>query len=220
MIHVPALSEDKLDPNVKGVVRGYWGFDSFEGPAFQMLNAHPTKWVIPAADQGALIVGRQDVIHAESNGVACVNQVRIQNAQGTDIKATWKATKPNELEIRVPMKDETAGPFKMTIQQFGAIQPDQIDLQAYTEAARLGGFKISAGDQQGVLTGTRLDQVNGVELKGIRFEPAKLSRVGQEDQLSLSAPQAAPSMALTPGEKLAVRVDLKDGRVLDLQATV
>lgn len=219
LIDVHALSEDKLDPNVKGVVRGYWGFDSFEGPAFRMLNAHPSKWVIPAADQGALIVGREDVIHADSDGAACVNQVRIQNAQGVDIKTTWKVAKPNELEIHVPMKDETAGLLKMTIQQFGTIPADELDLQGYTEAARLDAFKISAGDQQGVLTGTRLDQVNGVEFQGIRFEPAKLLRVGQEDELRLSASQP-PSMALTPDQKLAVRVDLKDGRVLDLQTTV
>jgi hypothetical protein len=219
LIDAHALSADKLDPSVKGVVRGYWGFDPFEGPAFQMLNAHPAKWVIPVADQAALIVGREDILHTDSDGAACVDQIRIQNERGTEIKTTWKATKPNELEIHVPLKDETARPLKMTIQQFGPIPPDKVDLQAYTEAARLDAFKISAGDQQGVLTGTRLDQVNSFELKGIRFEPAKLSRAGQQDELRLSA-TAAPSTVLTPDEKLVARVDLKDGRVLDLQTTV
>ena len=220
LVDAHALSADKFDPNVKGTLRGYWGFDSFEGPAFQLLNAHPAKWMIPAADQGALIAGREDVLHAGSDGAACVDQIRIQNERGTEIKTTWKALKPNELEIHVPLKDETAGPLKMTLLQFGTIPPDQIDLHAYTEAAKLDAFKISAGDQQGVLTGTRLDQVNSFELKGIRFEPAKLSRAGQEDELRLSATQAAPAAALTPDEKLVARVDLKDGRVLDLQTTV
>jgi hypothetical protein len=212
------LSEGRIDPNVKGVLRGYWGFESFEGPAFRMLNAHPAKWAIPAADQGALIAGREDILHADSDAAACVNQVRIQNARGTEINATWKATKAGELEIHIPMKDEPAGPLKMIIQQFGATPPDQVDLQSYTEAASLDAFKISAGDQQGILTGTRLDQVNGVELKGIRFEPGKLSRVGQKDELRLSA--AAASTPLAPGERLVARVDLKDGRALDLQTTV
>jgi hypothetical protein len=220
LIDAHGLTEGKVDPNVKGVLRGYWGFDPFEGPAFHMLSSHPAKWVIPAAEQGALIVGREDILHADSDGAACVNQVRIQNGRGTEIKADWKATKPSELEIHVPMKDETAGPLKLIIQQFGTHPPDQIDLQAYTEAASLDAFKISAGDQQGVLTGTRLDQVNGVELKGIRFEPAKLSRVGQKDELRLSATPASTSTPLTPGEKLVARVDLKDGRALDMQTTV
>ena len=85
---------------------------------------------------------------------------------------------------------------------------------------KLDAFKINAGDQQGVLVGTRLDEVNGFELKGIRFVPAKLSRAGQEDQLQLAAVQAPLPAALQPEEKLTARVDLKDGRVLDLQTTV
>ena len=220
VVDAHALTAAKLDPGVKGTVRGYWGFDSFEGPAFNMVNAHPAAWTIPAADQGALIAGREDTIHADADTVACVDDIRIQDRQGTEIKTTWKAAKPNELEIHVPLKDEAAGALKMTVQQFGAVAPDQIDLHAYTEAAKLVAFKISAGDQQGVLTGTRLDQVNSVELMGIRFQPAKLERVAQEDELSLSAAQAAPATALTPGEQIAAHVGLKDGRVLDLQTTV
>ncbi len=220
LVDAHALSAGKLDPGVKGTVRGYWGFDSFEGPAFRMVNAHSATWSIPAADQSALIAGREDVIHADSDAAACVDQIHIKDERGTDIKATWTAAKSNELEIHVPLNDQAAGPLKMTIQQFGASEPDQIDLHAYAEAAKLDAFKISAGDRQGVLTGTRLDQVNGFELKGIRFAPAKLARAGQQDELCLSATQAAPSAALTPGENLVARVDLKDGRVLDLQTTV
>jgi len=220
VVDAHALNGAKLDPGVKGTVRGYWGFDSFEGPAFNMVNVHPATWTVPPADQGALIAGREDVIHADTDSVACVDQIRIQDRQGIEIKTTWKAAKPNELEIHVPLKDEAAGSLKMTVQQFGAVAPDQIDLHAYNEAARLVAFKISAGDQHGVLIGTRLDQVNSVELVGIRFQPAKLERVAQQDELSLSAAQSAPSTALTPGQQIPAHVDLKDGRVLDLQTTV
>jgi hypothetical protein len=220
LVDAHALRADELEPNVKGTLRGYWGFDSFEGPAFRLQNAHPAKWVIPVAAQGAVIAGRENLLHADSDGAACVDQIHIHNDRGTDIQSSWKVLKPNELEIQVPLKDETAGPLKMTIQQFGTTPPDEVDLHAYAEAARLDAFRISAGDQQGVLTGTRLDQVNSFELKGIRFEPAKLSRAGQEDELRLSATQSAPAAFLAPDEKLVARVDLKDGRVLDLQTTV
>jgi hypothetical protein len=159
------------------------------------------------------------MIHVDSDAAACVHEIGIQDDQGTEIKTAWAAVKSNELEIHVPLKDEAAGPLKMAIQQFGGIPPDQIGLHAYSEAAKLAAFKISAGDQQGLLTGTRLDQVNSLDLQGVRFEPAKLARAGQEDELGLSA-KAAPNSALTPGEKLVARVDLKDGRVLDLQTTV
>ena len=68
--------------------------------------------------------------------------------------------------------------------------------------------------------------MKSLELKGIRFAPAKLSRVEQKDELSLSvgdgasANQASWSNALAAGEKLVARVDLKDGRVVDLQTTI
>jgi hypothetical protein len=93
-------------------------------------------------------------------------------------------------------------------------------LHAYSEAAHLEHFQISAGDPHGVLKGTRLDQVDNFELKGIRFTPAKLTRANQRDELKLAASNSASLAALRPAETLLARVALKDGRVLDLQTTV
>ncbi|HWF38950.1 MAG TPA: hypothetical protein VG322_10550 [Candidatus Acidoferrales bacterium] len=220
VIDAHTLVSDKLGDDVKGTLRGRWGFDSFEGPAFRLQNSHAANWVVPAADQGALIVGRDDVLHVDSDAAACVESVSVKSQQAAEIKPSWHALKPNELEIHVPLKDATAGPLKLAIQQYGRATPDEVSLHAYTQAAKLDAFKISAGDQQGVLIGTRLDQVNSFEIKGIRFVPAKLSRAGQQDQLQLAAAQAPLPAALQPEEKLTARVDLKDGRVLDLQTTV
>ncbi len=224
VIDVHGLTAGRLDSSAKGVLRGYWGFDAFEGPAFQLMNAHAAKWVIPAADQasdrGSLVVGRENILYANSEAAACVSRVRIQNESGMEIATSWKAIKANELEVHVPMEGEKAGPLTMTIQQFGAGPADRVDLQAYAEAARLDSFEISSGDHWGVLTGTRLDQVSALELKQIRFEPAKLSRVGKEDELSLSEGQAGTNAELSANEKIVARVHLKDGRVLDLQTTV
>ena len=220
VVDAHALISDKLDPNTKGALRGRWGFDSFDGPAYHLQNSHPATWVIPATDQGALIVGRDDVLHLTADAAACVEQVGISNEQARGIKLTWQAPKANELEIQVPLTNETPGVLGMNIQQFGRSTPDRVALHAYTQAARLDGFKISAGDRQGVLTGTRLDQVNGFELKGIRFAPAKLSRSGQQDELQLAAAPDPPAGDLRPDEKLVARIDLKDGRTLDLQTTV
>jgi hypothetical protein len=220
LVDAHALSTEKFEPNLQGTLRGFWGFDSFEGPAFRLQSSHPAKWVIPAADQGALIIGREDLIRAESDGAACVDELTIHDQHGTEIKASWQILKANELEIHVPMKDESAGPLKMTIKQFGMTTADETTLEAYAEAAKLEAFKINAGDRQGILTGTRLDEVDTFELKGIRFAPAKLSRAEQKDELRLLAADAAPAAGLQPDEKLLARVDLKDGRVLELQTTV
>jgi hypothetical protein len=129
--------------------------------------------------------------------------------------------KPDELEIQVTLKDQRVGPLKMAVKQFGANASDELILNSYAEAAELDHFKINAGDKQGVLTGTRLDEVNSFELKGVRFVPTKLSRADKKDELQLAvATPAQPATPFQPDEKLVAHIDLKDGRVLDLQTTV
>jgi len=79
-------------------------------------------------------------------------------------------------------------------------------------------FIISTGDQQGVLTGTRLDEVASLDLNGIRFAPGSLSRAEQKDELRLSASSSAGVVQSV--QTLVAHVGLKDGRILDVPVTV
>lgn len=203
-----------------GTLHGIWGFQAFDGPAFQFRAPQVSSWKISGDDMSALIVGREDTLHINSSCISCVEQVKVVGAAGKDLKATWKAKDANELDVQIPLKDESAGELKLQIKEFGLPQPDVISLHTYAEAAHLDRFAINAGDRQGILTGTRLDEVGGFELNGVHFTPAKLTRVNKEDSLDLSAPSSASDPAWTPGETLAGQVSLKDGRVLALQTTV
>jgi hypothetical protein len=109
--------------------------------------------------------------------------------------------------------------MKLELHQFALAHPDEMPVQAYSEAAHLESFVINAGDTQGVLKGSRLDEVERFELKGARFAPAKLTRANEKDELLLAAKQANPP-ALQPDERLVARVALKDGRVLELSTVV
>jgi hypothetical protein len=219
LIDTHTVEAARLDPEVIGTLRGSWGFEPYEGPNFRLKMSHAARWTIPPADQTALIVGREDALHLQSDAAVCVDGVNIQDSQGKDIKSTWKLTKPDELEIKVALKDQSAGPLKMKLKQFGLSQPDEVPLRAYAEAAHLEGFTINAGDQQGILKGTRLDEVDRFELNGIHFVPAKLARANEKDELYLAASGASPA-ALRPEEQLLAHVALKDGRVLDLPTRV
>jgi hypothetical protein len=219
LIDTHSIEGSKLEPEMTGTLRGSWGFESYEGPNFHLKTSHSSRWAIPPAEQSALIVGREDSLHLQSDAAVCVDGVQIQDAQGKEIKTTWKLSKPDELEIKIVLKDQSAGPLKMRLKQFGLSQQDELPLRAYSEAAHLEGFTINAGDQQGVLKGTRLDQVDRFELSGIHFVPAKLTRSNEKDELRLAAAEATPA-ALKPDEKLVAHVALKDGRVLDLPTTV
>jgi hypothetical protein len=149
-----------------------------------------------------------------------VDQVTIENAQGKNLNGTWKIAKPDELEVRAPLKGEAAGPVKVKVKQFGLTEPDELHLVAYSEAAHLDHFLINTGDRQGVLTGTRLDEVQKLKLGEIEFVPGKLSRADQKDELPLLASNSNVPLAAPPDQKLVAYVSLKDGRVLNLQATV
>jgi hypothetical protein len=218
--HALAASAGKLGPDATGTLRGRWGFAEFEGPRFLLRSAHAEKWTVPPADAQALIVGRDDVLHVTSECAPCVEKVTVKDHDGKDLKATWKLGKPEELEVSVPLKDKSAGGVTLAIKQFGLSAADDLPLLSYSEAAHLDRFTINAGDKQGVLDGTRLDEVSSFELNGVHFVPAKLSRVQQKDELGLAISGAVPASNLEPDEKLVAHVGLKDGRILDLQTTV
>jgi hypothetical protein len=214
------LRTANLEADLRGTLRGYWGFEPIDGPVFQLRSSQTSKWEVASADQNSLIVGREGTLRLHSNDATCVDDVTLKNQQGKVLKTIWKVEKPDELKVQVPLKDEAPGAMTMLVQQHGLSKPDEVPLHTYSEVGRLDRFTINVGDQNGVLTGTRLDEVAGLEVNGIHFLPAGLSRVVEQDQLRLSAPDAAATANLRPGEKLQAQAALKDGRVLPLQTEV
>ena len=45
------LPPGTLDAQVKGTLHGYWGFERFDGPNFNLRGAHPAQWTVATADQ-------------------------------------------------------------------------------------------------------------------------------------------------------------------------
>ena len=102
----------------------------------------------------------------------------------------------------------------------GLATPDDLSLQAYSEAGHLGSFTLYAGDPQGVLRGTRLDEVASLEMNGLRFSPGKLSRADEQDQLQMSLAPPAVSEGFQAGEQITAKIALKDGRTIKLPVTI
>jgi hypothetical protein len=213
------ISPDKLDREVKGTLRGNWGFDSFEGPAFRLQNAHPAKWILASSDASALVVGREDTIHFKSDAAACVESVTLKDEQGQSLTPAWNSSKSDELDLKVSLKDESPGTITMLVKQYGSAKLEEVELRSYSEAASLDKFAINAGDSQAVLVGTRLDEVAGVEVNGIHFAPAGLTRTNNKDELQLTT-DAKDISALHVSDKLTANIALKDGRVLNIETVV
>ena len=215
-----AVKNKELDPEVSGTLRGQWGFESFEGPTFHLRTSHSALWTIASADQSALVVGRDDVLHVHSDAAACVEDVSVEDHHGRKLKATQKMVGPDELQVEVSLRDVSPGPLTLRVKQFGLAKSDEVALNTYSQAGRLDSFTIDAGDHQGLLKGSRLDEVESLEVNGIHFAPSGLKHAGNEDELQMSAAASAEVGGLHSGEKQTAHVSLKDGRVLDVATAV
>lgn len=220
LIDTRALQGREMQAEVTGAVRGSWGFEKYNGPQFHFRSAHNGKWTVAPTEQSALIVGRDDVLHLLSGCATCVEKVTVKNEKNADIKAGWKILRPDALEVQVALKDELPGPVTIALKQFGLAKTDEVALHTYSEAANLEILKVNSGDSRGVLRGTRLDEVESMELKGVRFNPGKLSRANGKDELQLTAADASTTAVWPANEKVTAHVTLKDSRVLDLPATL
>ncbi|HKT47066.1 MAG TPA: hypothetical protein VJP87_06025 [Candidatus Acidoferrales bacterium] len=208
-----------LSSKLTGTLRGHWGFAAFDGPSFGLRVAHSERWTITPADANALTIGHDAVLHLQSDDAACVEKVEIEDARGKELKTTWKLADPDRLEVSLSLKDETAGEMKMKIAQFGLNKPDLVSLRSYAEAAHLEGFTLSMGDSEGVLSGSGLNEVSSLELKGIHFEPVRDAPAAARE-MKFIAKETAQAASLQANETLSAHATLKDGRTIELQASV
>jgi hypothetical protein len=220
VVDTQAMHADASDAEMVGILRGSWGLRPFDGPRFRLRTSSSGQWIVASKDASALIVGREDRLHLQSADACCVSEVLLHDDQGKQLKAEWKIAKSDELEVRVGLQESSAGLLTMTVKKFGLREADKILLHTYAEAGRLDAFTIHAGDANGTLKGTRLDQVLEVDAGSVRFNPEAVSRANQQDELALVAEDPAASALLQPDEAILLHVTLKDGRVLDLKSTV
>lgn len=218
IVETHALQSADLTGELSGTLRGSWGFRTFDGPHYHFRTSRPSQWTVASKDASALIVGREDTVHLQSDDACCVSEVSLKDQQGKTHPAEWKSSKPDELEIKVPLQNATAGWLTLQVKKFGLREVDEVPLHTYAEAGRLDSFSIHAGDAEALLKGTRLDQVESLDVNGIRFTPGSLTRANQQDELRLTTADADAKTKVHPGDSLTIHATLKDARVLDLKS--
>ena len=214
------LHSASFDGEFTATLRASWGFQTFDGPRYRLRSSRPGQWIVASKDASALIVGREDTLHLQSADACCVSEVMLKDQQGKIISTEWKNAKPDELEVKVPLQNESAGWVTMLVKKFGLHEVDEVPLHTYAEAGRLDSFGIHAGDDYGILKGTRLDQVASLDLDGLHFAPGALTRANQQDELKMTTSDAAVKTKLRAGDSIVVHATLKDGRLLDLKSSV
>jgi hypothetical protein len=215
-----AIGTARLGDSVRGALEGYWGFQRYSGPTFKLVNVRAEAWALSASDGSAAIVGREDTIHLTASSVSCIDSIMLRDPSGKTLKVDWKRVHSSEVQVKLPLTRIQPGPLTLLVKQFGPNPPQPVSLEAYSEAARLDSFTLHAGDSQGVLAGSRLDEVAGLAMDGVAFVPGALSSKSGVDRLTMTAQDAQAAAALKEGESGLARVRLKDGRLLELEGVV
>jgi hypothetical protein len=219
VVDTAALHSASMGDSVHGSLQGYWGFERYRGPSFVLMNAHSKTWELAAGDEDALVVGRQDTVHLRADSVSCVDGIMLKDPAGKQLKAEWKSVKPNELEVKLPLQEASPGAMTLLVSQFGVGEPQPISIQTFSEAGHFDGFVMHAGDSQGVLKGSRLDEVASLSIRNLIFVPGELTRSGG-DELPMVAQDSPAAASLKQERGIAAKVTLKDGRVLPLSGSV
>jgi hypothetical protein len=220
VVDTTTLGATVLGDSVHASLKGYWGFDPYEGPTFRLINVHAKSWELAAGDEAALIVGRQDTVHLQAESVSCVDAIMLKDPGGKELKVDWKTTRPDEVEIKLPLQDSTPGSMTLLVTQFGAAQPEPVLIHTFADAGRFDSFGIHSGDSVGLLKGSRLDEVVSLSIKNAVFVPGELSTKHGVDELPMVAQEPQAVTALKPEHLIAAKVTLRDGRVFPLAGTI
>lgn len=212
------LNEPKSFPlgiEGKAKLKGSWGFDSFDGPSFELLSSsEPGGWKLRADDDAQILVGKTDTVHLLSKEAGCSEKITLA-AEPTK-PLTWKSDKSGEIEVQLPLENLKPGELALEIKQFGFAKAEIFSLRAYSNDVKLKNFSYYSGDTTLSVSGAHLEQLSSLKLEGVRFVPGDAADSG--DELTLKA-QGDPS-ALKPGGDQTAKVSLRDGRTLDLKGEV
>src|SRR6202166_4457461 len=220
VVDTAGLHATALGDTAHATLQGYWGFERYHGPGFLLMNARAKAWELAAGDEDALVVGRQDTVHLQADSVSCVDGIMLKDPAGKELKADWKSVKPNELEVKLPLQEAKPGAMTLWVTQSGVSQPQPISIQTFSEAGHFDSFSLHAGDAQGVLRGSRLDEVASLSIRNVAFVPGELSTRNGGDERPRADQDREAAASLKQERSIAAKVTLKDGRVLPLIGVV
>jgi hypothetical protein len=220
LIDTKDLGPTAVGERVRASLQGYWGFEKYNAPSFELVNVHNQSWALATPDEGSLIVGRDKTVRLQAGNVTCLDNVMLKGEDGAEHAAEWKLVKPNEVEVTLPLQTAKPGAMTLLVSQYGATQAQQVALHAFSEGAHLDGFAFRAGDSQGLLKGSRLDQVSTLTIQGVEFVPGKLDTKQGNDELSMVTRDTQPVATLKQGDTATAKVLLNDGRTMQLNVAV
>ena len=207
----------KLSPSLEGKAKlqGMWGFDTFEGPDFRLLDASVHgNWKLLPEDEGRVLAGQTNTVHLVSPRAACSEKIILASEPSKPLN--WKIEKDGNLEVQLPLEAQKPGEIALKVMQFGIAEPETVPVRAYSNEVRIAGFIYHSGDSWLDVRGSHLEELASLKLDGIRFLPGGTSSSGTE--LTLLAQDDASGLR-TAGSQTAKAV-LRDGRTVDVSGQI
>jgi hypothetical protein len=210
--HPDAKIGTNTDLTITGTVRGYWGFDSFEGPTLTVQQIDGKGWKIIGNTQ--ILAGQNNHLTLKGDATACVQHIALTNNKDKDVDVTFKAAAGKDgedtLDLDASLKKVQPGGYTLAIQQYGDSNRDNIPLTAYTGDIHLDGIKIHAGDNTSMLTGQGLQNVVSVQIANQTFTPTSAGNNDKTVHLQAKA-------GVSPGDGSEATAKLKDGRTMTVK---
>src|SRR3984957_20116598 len=103
-VDTAGLATTDMSDGMRASLHGYWGFEKYDGPNFLLVSAAAQKWELDSADQAALVVGREDIVHLRGGNVGCIAGVTLKDPAGRELKAEWTAVAPDRIELKLPLQ--------------------------------------------------------------------------------------------------------------------
>ncbi|MDW5267713.1 MULTISPECIES: hypothetical protein [Acidobacteriaceae] len=213
---LPAKPEVKIgamtDLTITATIRGYWGFDSFEGPTITVQQVKGKDWKIVNSSQ--LLAGQDNHLTLKGDGSACVEHITLTSDKAKDVDISFKPAAGKDakdiLALDASLKTVQPGGYSLAIQQYGDSERDKVPLTAYTAGIHLDAIKIHGGDKTAVLTGESLKDVVSVEIDKQTFTP---SAEGNDDKTM----HLQTDTGVSPKDGSNATVKLKDGRTMPVK---
>jgi hypothetical protein len=191
----------------QGKIRGYWGFEAFEGPTLAFQQSEGDTWKLTGAD--ALIAGKNGQLTLQGGDTACLSQARLVSPAGENLPVTFApaTTGTNTMNLEVPLLGKQPGAYSLMLKIFGDSSERKFSLNAFSADIHLDKLLISMSGETAVVSGKGVDNVLSAKIGEQIFLPATPG----DDNGSLELIASRKDVSATASSAV---VTLKDGRVI------
>ncbi len=197
---------------VRGTLRGYWGFSTFEGPTLTFQRSEGGNWKL--TDTDTLIAGKNGKVTLQGADTACISKIAFGSADGTTTPVAFApaATGTGTMNLEIPLQGKPPGSYSLVLQQYGSSIQKTLPLPAYSAVPHLQKVLMGATGGAAMILGQDVENVLSVKIGEEVFLPEV--QAADHGSLELHASNAGSAT-----KAMNATVTLKDGRVINVPVT-